>query len=105
MTRLGNLGASRTAAYGFTCAVLGLLAALTLFWLWLPSILLGGIGVGLGAAGRREAGGATTGRDIAVAAIVLGLVAMLFTPAANLIYAGGEDWGRKCALEPQHENC
>lgn len=96
---------NRAAAVAFGCGVLGALAAVMMFWLWLPSIVLGALAVGLGIVGRRRAPGGHSARDLAVAAITLGIVAILLTPAANLIDDGGEDYGRKCALEPNHPDC
>ena len=92
---------NRAAALGFGCALIGALAAVAMFWLWLPSIVLGAIGVGFGIVGRRRALAGASARDLAVAAITLGIVAILLTPAANLINAGGEDYGRQCAVNPQ----
>ena len=105
MSSSGDVGTDRTATVGFTCAVLGVLAALLMFWLWLPSIVLGAVGVALGILGRRRAVAGGSARDLAVAAIALGIVAILLTPGANFISKGGEDYGRKCALIPQDPDC
>ena len=96
---------NRTAALGFGCAFLGVLAAVFMFWLWLPSMILGALGVGLGLVGRRRALGGASARELTVAAVTLGIVAILLTPAANVINAGGEDYGRQCALNPQDPDC
>lgn len=105
MSSAGDVGTDRTATVAITCAVLGVLAALLMFWLWLPSIVLGAIGLGLGIVGRRRAVAGGSARDLAVAAIALGIVAILLTPSANLISKGGEDYGRNCALNPQDPDC
>ncbi len=114
MTSPGELGTNPAAASGFVCAVLAVLAALFLYWLWVPSIALGAVAVGLGVVGRRRAltgspardiAGGSPARDMAVAAIALGLVAVLMTPAVNGIAKGEEDYGRKCALNPEHPDC
>ncbi len=101
----GELGTNPAAASGFVCAVLAVLAALFMYWLWVPSIALGAIAVGLGVVGRRRALTGSPARDMAVAAIALGLVAVLMTPAVNGIAKGEEDYGRRCALNPQHPDC
>ena len=105
MTSPNDVGTNRPAVFGFVCAVLGVLVSLMMFWLWLPSIILGAIGVGLGIVGRRRSAGGPSARDLAVAAIALGIVAILLTPSANLISKWGEDYGRECALNPQDSDC
>lgn len=100
-----DAGDNRAAALAFGCALLGALAAVAMFWLWLPSIVLGAAGVCFGVVGRRRALAGASARDLAVAAITLGIVAILLTPASNLINAGGEDYGRQCALNPQQSDC
>lgn len=101
----GDVVTNRAATVGFACAVLAVLAAVAAYWLWLPSILLGAIGVGLGIVGRRRAVARGSGRDLAVAAITLGVTAVLMTPAINLIAKGEADYGRKCALNPEQHDC
>ncbi len=105
MDSSSELGTNPAAASSFVCGVLAVLAALFGFWLWVPSIALGAVAVGLGVVGRRRALTGSSARDWAVAAIALGLVAVLMTPAVNVIAKGEEDYGRKCALNPQHPDC
>ena len=60
----------------------------------------------LGFVARCRSGGDIRGRELSVVAITLGLVAILFTPVVIITYSWGEDWGRDCALNPQHDpNC
>lgn len=96
---------NRAATGGFVCAVLAVLLALLMYWLWVPSILLGAVALGLAIVGRRHAVAGASVRDLAVAAIALGVVAILMTPAINLIAQGEADYGRKCALNPEQHDC
>jgi hypothetical protein len=105
MSKPADVGKKRAATGGFACAVLAVLVALLMYWLWLPSIILGALGLGLGIVGRRQAFVGGSARDLAVAAIALGVVAILITPAVNLIAKGEADYGRKCALNPEQHDC
>lgn len=96
---------TRAASVGLACAVLAIFAIVIMYWLWLPSIILGAVGVALGIKGRRDAGGGASARELAAAAIALGIAAILLTPGVNMIAKGEADYGRKCALNPEREHC
>ena len=105
MNRLSEIGSNRRAAAAFVCGLVAVVSALVVFWLWLPSMLLGIIAVSLGVDGRRRAAAASVARELAVAAIALGVVAILMTPAVNQIANSERDYGRKCALNPELSEC
>jgi hypothetical protein len=98
-------GATRAASIGLACAVLAIFAIVIMYWLWLPSIILGAAGIALGIKGRKDAGGGASARELAAAAIALGIAAILLTPAVNMIAKGEADYARKCALNPEREHC
>lgn len=87
------------------CGVLALLAAFIVYWLVLVSVGLGIVAVILGLRVRSRSGTDVARRELAVAAIVLGLVGILATPAALMISKAGEEWGRDCALGSPDPNC
>ena len=105
MTTPSDDGANRAASVGLACAVLAILAVVVMYWLWLPSIILGAVAIALGIKGRRDAGGGPSARELAAAAIALGIAAVLLTPGVNMIAKGEADYGRKCALNPQQQDC
>ncbi len=81
--------------------VLGVLAAVWVYWLILPGVILGAAAVVLGWRTRRN-GGSERGS----VAMALGIVAILLVPSAWSIADSAEDWGRDCALDPTHDpNC
>ena len=91
----------RLPAIAVACGVAGLLASFVMYWLVLPGIVLGLAAVGLG--WRARAGGR---REIGSVAIALGVVGVLLVPAFLQTATGAEDWGRDCALHPEHDpNC
>lgn len=98
-----DVGSDRTAVPALVCSVLAVLASVVAYWLWLPSIVLGAVGVGLGVVTRRRAG--PSARDLAVAAIALGVAAILITPGVNVIANSEREYGRDCALNPQGPDC
>ena len=94
------------ATWAIVTGVLGVLALVMVFWLVLPSFLLGAAAVVLGVLARRRTRDHPRSRDVATVAITLGVVAMLFTPVIIGHTGAAEDWGRDCALHPeQDENC
>lgn len=105
MTTPTDDGGNRAASVGLACAVLAIFAIVVMYWLWLPSIILGAVGIALGIKGRRDAGGGASARELAAAAIALGIAAILLTPGVNMIAKGESDYGRKCALNPEREHC
>ena len=83
-----------------TCGVLGVLAAVWLFWLVVPGIVLGLGAVGFGWRSRR-----TGPSELASAAVALGIVALLLVPSVLILVSEAEDWGRDCALHPTKSDC
>jgi hypothetical protein len=96
----------KLARWGFASGAFALVALAIAYWLVVPSLLFGAIGVALGVAARRNESLAGRSRDMAMAAICLGVVAVLFTPVALWQSNQAEQWGRDCALDPdQDPNC
>ncbi len=82
------------AVAGFVCSLLGTVAAGLVFWLVVPQFVLGIAGGGLGAWGWRAAKRGAGQGGLAVAAMVLGAIAVLSIPLAQLFYrAITGDWG------------
>ena len=83
------------------CAVLGFVSAIVMYWLVVPGLVLGLAAAVLGWFARRRGQ-----RELGSVAITLGLVTMLVVPVVNMAAHDGEQWGRDCALDPQHDpNC
>ncbi len=98
--------ADSLAIVALASAVLGLAALIVAYWLIVPSVVLGGAAVGMGLVARRRAGRGAQAREIAIVALSLGAVAVLFTPVTLLHTGDAERWGRDCALHPDRdENC
>lgn len=76
-----------------------------MYWLLVPSIVLGAVAIALGIKGRKHYVGGASSRDLAVSAIALGIMAILLTPAVNVIAQGEAEYGRKCALNPEQHDC
>jgi len=83
------------------CGAVGVVAAVWLYWLIVPGLVLGAIAVVLGWLTRR-----TVGSERGSVAIALGIVAILLVPSVLAVADSAEDWGRDCALDPAHDpNC
>ena len=83
------------------CGVLGVLAAVWVYWMILPGVILGAVAIFLGWRIRRN-----EGNQRGSVAIALGIVAILLVPSVAAVASGAEDWGRDCALDPKHDpNC
>jgi hypothetical protein len=83
------------------CGVLGVVAAVWVYWLILPGVILGAVAVVLGWHTRRK--GSIEPGSVAMA---LGIVAILLVPSVLAVAHSAEDWGRDCALDPTHDpNC
>ena len=89
---------SKKEAIALACGVLGVLAAVWVYWLILPGVILGAVAIVLGWRSRRN-GGSERGS----VAMTLGIVAIFLVPSALFIADGAEDWGRDCALDPTHD--
>jgi hypothetical protein len=99
-------GPDSLALWALVAAVFAIVGVSVLYWLVVPAVLLGLIGVVLGVIARRRAVPGARARDVATVAVCLGAVAMLFTPVILMQTSAAEDWGRDCALHPeQDENC
>lgn len=99
-------GEGRTAAaqVALACGILAVLAAFLMFWMIVVSVGFGVVAIVVGVRAHRAATTSLT-RDMAVAAMTLGLVGILGTGGSIMVNAGGEDWGRHCAQNPTAEHC
>ena len=85
----------------FACGVLGVVAAVWVYWLVLPGVILGAVAVVLGWRTRRK-----EGSERGSVAMALGIVAIFLVPSVLAVADSAEDWGRDCALDPTHDpNC
>jgi hypothetical protein len=83
------------------CGVLGVLAAVWVYWMILPGVIFGAVAVVLGWRARRN-GGSERGS----AALALGIVAILLVPSVLLVADNAEKWGRDCVSDPNPDpNC
>jgi uncharacterized membrane protein (UPF0136 family) len=83
------------------CGILGVAAAVWVYWLILPGVILGAVAVVLGWLTRRN--GSQEGGGVAIA---LGVAAILLVPSVLFIADEAESWGRDCALNPTSDpNC
>ena len=81
--------------------VLGVLAAVWVYWLILPGLIFGAVAIVLG--WRSRLNGASERGSVAIA---LGIVAILLVPSTWAVADAAEDWGRDCALDPTRDpNC
>ena len=90
-----QIGSRSQARVALACGVLAVLAAVWIYWLVLPGVILGIAAVVLGWLARRK--GAS---ELGSIALTLGIVAVLLVPSVILIANDAEDWGRDCALDP-----
>lgn len=104
-TSNGSAEKNQPALIALISAVLAVASLLAIYWMVLPAVALGAIAVAYGIRGRRRALAGQGRRDMAVVAIVLGLVSILGTPWAALVAKSGEDYGRDCALSPADPDC
>lgn len=90
----------RLPIIALACGALAAIAAFLIFWMVFISVGLGIAAVVLGMRIRGREAGDAKGRELATAAIALGLVGILGTGGAWLITEWAEDYGRDCALNP-----
>ena len=95
---------SQMAWIALASGVLGVVAAFLLFWMIVLSVGLGIVAVVLGVLVLRRSGNDVGGK-LAAAAVALGVVAILGTAGSIAVSSGGEDYGRKCALDPSDSDC
>jgi len=92
---------SITPAIALGCGVLGVLAAVWVYWLILPAVILGGVAIVLGWLTRRR-----EGNQRGSVAIALGIVAILLVPSVVAVTSSAEDWARDCATDAKPDpNC
>jgi hypothetical protein len=92
---------SKSQLIALACGALGVVAAVWVYWLILPGVILGLVAVVLGWRVRRKEGDQRGG-----VAIALGVVAILLVPSVLAQTHEAESWGRDCALDPNHDpNC
>lgn len=92
---------AKTAIAGLACGVLGVFAAVWIYWLVVPGVVLGVSAIALGWKARRR-----NDRERGNVAIALGIVAVLLVPATLVVAEDAEQWGRDCAMDPTHDpNC
>ena len=105
-TGASDARSERFAQWGVIAAGLSLVTLAVMYWLVLPTVLLGAAAVVLGVLARRRGGVAGRARDLATVAVCLGAAAIVFTPVVLQAASAGEEWGRDCALDPAHDsNC
>lgn len=85
------------------CGALAVLLAIAMFWLIIPSILLGGAAIVLAVRVRQNAGSSVRSRELSAAGMALGLAGMLYVPGGWIISEGAEDYGRDCAIAPSSD--
>jgi len=91
------------ATVGLACGFLAVLAAAFVYWIVPVPIVLGMIAIALGIRGRQKGDSAV--RELAVAAVALGLAGIVATGGSLLAAHGGEDFGRHCAAHPADSDC
>ena len=92
------------ASIALALGVLSFLAAFLAFWLIVVSVAFGVMAVALGVRARSRTQ-SPLARDLAVAAITLGVAGVLATGGSLMVNAGGESMGRHCVNEPSDPNC
>jgi uncharacterized membrane protein len=103
---LSPRSADSLALWALGSAALGVVSVIVIYWAIVPAVLFGLVAVIVGLMARQRADRGGRARDIAMVAVCLGAVAMLFTPVVLMHTHAAEDWGRDCALRPEHdENC
>ncbi len=85
----------------FVCGVLGVIAAVWVYWMVVPGLILGAVAAAQGWRDHRRGH-----HERGSVAIALGVVAILLVPSVLLTVDAAEDWARDCALDPDHDpNC
>jgi ABC-type transport system involved in cytochrome c biogenesis permease subunit len=93
-------GPSALAGLAVGCGVVAVVAAVWIYWLVVPGIVLGAAAVVLGLRARTRGG-----REAGTAAVTLGIVAVLLVPSVIAVTTWAEEWGRDCALNPTNPDC
>jgi hypothetical protein len=99
-SEMQQISSRSQARVALVCGVLAVLAAVWIYWLVLPGVVLGLAAVVLGWRARRDGSG-----ELGSVALTLGVVAVLLVPSIMLIANDAEDWGRDCALDPTESDC
>ena len=83
------------------CGVLGFAAVNLMYWMVVPGFVLGLAAALLGWKVLRQGR-----RELAAVAITMGVLTMILVPSFLQVASSNEDWGRDCALHPEHDpNC
>ena len=83
------------------CGILGVVAAVWVYWMILPGVTLGAVAVVVGWRTRHD-----RSREGGSVAIALGIAAVVLVPSVLIIANEAESWGRDCAVDPTHDpNC
>ena len=98
------MNGSRTPIIALAVGVLAVVTSFLIFWLVPVPVGFGLVAIVLGIRSRRGTSDLRV-REIAVAAIVLGLVGIVGVAGSFVVSEGGEDHGRKCALNPGDSDC
>jgi putative effector of murein hydrolase LrgA (UPF0299 family) len=85
---------------GLVLGALGVLAAVWVYWLVIPGIVLGLAAIAVGLRSR-----ARVSNEMNAVAVALGIVALLLVPSVLIVVDGAEDWGRECVLHPSTPDC
>ena len=91
---------SRLPMVALACGVLGVAAAVWMYWLVVPGVILGIAAIVLGLRARRD--GPSEAGSVAAA---LGFVAILLVPSVLFVASESESYGRDCALNPTQSDC
>lgn len=90
----------RRPIIALTCGALATIAAFLVYWMVIISVGLGIAAIVLGVRIRGRDAVDMKGRELAAAAIALGLVGILGTGGTFLTSTWAEDYGRDCVLSP-----
>jgi hypothetical protein len=97
MTQAGYKGTT----VALVCGVLAVIAAVWIYWMVVPGVILGVVAVVFGWRGRNRGD-----RERGSVAITLGVVAVLLVPSVLAVASAAEDWGRDCVSDPNPDpNC
>jgi hypothetical protein len=80
---------------GLTCAILAVVAAVWMYWVVVPGLILGVAAVVIGVVERRKGPS-----EIASVTLALGLTAVLLVPSVLFIADEAESYGQDCAVDP-----
>ena len=82
-------------AVAVACGILAVLAAVWMYWLVVPGVILGLAAIMLGWRSRRK-----RPSEGAAVAVALGIVAVLLVPSVLIVVETESDYTRDCTLNP-----